>query len=489
MPITRRRSIALGVGAAVAGGWLRAGTAPKQDVIVIGAGFAGLHAARLLAADGLRVLVLEGDQRVGGRSHTAYELDSRIELGASQVGRMYARVLDTARSLGIEMAPGAHINAPYSFVLGQDLIAAKAWSSSTINPLQGDERAVPPHALGAFYIEQRNPFQSLDEVYAASAADYDLSVAEWLVRQGASSAATHIINQTLGAPGLESQSVLRMFQEATRMRVENRARAAEVAAESAKTPTSKDAYERAALNSFHVVGGSSKLTDAMAASLGDRVLKGKKVVAIDMNSTGCTVRCDDGSEWQSDRVIAALPFTMLRRIAITPALQGAQAQAVQQMPYGNQSQVWLRAKAPYWEDDGIEASMWTDGVFTLIRQQIEHDGKRELISALAFGAKSTELDRLSPRERGELAIRYIEQRRPSTRGKLEFIGAHSWAKASTIGGCSYGLQPHRAFEWRQKMSTPHGRLHFAGEHTRRFEVGMEAAMESGERAALEVLQS
>jgi len=39
------------------------------------------------------------------------------------------------------------------------------------------------------------------------------------------------------------------------------------------------------------------------------------------------------------------------------------------------------------------------------------------------------------------------------------------------------------------MSKPHGRLHFAGEHTRQYEIDMQAAMESGERAALEVLQS
>ena len=263
MPVTRRRSIALGMAAAFGAttALLRAETSKKYDVIVIGAGFAGLHAARLLAADGLKVLVLESDQRVGGRSHTAYEFDSRIELGASQVGRMYARILDTARTLGIEMAPGAHINAPYSFVIGDQLIPAKDWSVSRLNPLQGAERSVPPHALGAYYIEQRNPFQSLDEVHAATAANFDLSVAEWLARQSASTAAIHLINQTLGAPGLENQSVLRMFQEATRMRVENRARAAEAA----QTQPGKDAYERAALNSYHVVGGSSKLTDAMAA--------------------------------------------------------------------------------------------------------------------------------------------------------------------------------------------------------------------------------
>jgi monoamine oxidase len=37
------------------------------------------------------------------------------------------------------------------------------------------------------------------------------------------------------------------------------------------------------------------------------------------------------------------------------------------------------------------------------------------------------------------------------------------------------------------MAQPFGRLHFAGEHTRTLEIGMEAALESGERAALEIL--
>jgi len=55
-------------------------------------------------------------------------------------------------------------------------------------------------------------------------------------------------------------------------------------------------------------------------------------------------------------IISTLPFTMVRRILITPALQGVQAAVVQQMSYGNQSHVWLRVKAPSWEVDGIEAS-------------------------------------------------------------------------------------------------------------------------------------
>ena len=483
MKIDRRQAILGSIAAATAPAFAatRKSQGRKHDVIIVGAGFAGLNAARILVENGLDVVVLEADGRAGGRSHTAYDLDSRIELGAAQIGRSYARVLDTANKLKVKLGPGAHVNAPYAFVIGDTLVAAKDWANASVNPLQGAERAIPPHTLQGFYVEQRNPFQTFDDIFAPSAANYDLHLGEWLQRNGASAPAMRMINESLGAPGLETQSVLRMFQEATRLRIEARAQA------QSDEFKGKDAYERAALTSFHVVGGTSVLTDAMAASLGDRVILKKSVVAIDVGANECTVRCADGSKWRAGRVISALPFTVLRKVAITPGLTGPQADAVREMPYGNQSQVWLRVKAPYWEQDGIEASMWTDGPFTLIRQQIEPDRKRELISALVFGAKSKELDRLGVADRGRMAIEFIEKVRPSTRGKLEFVGAHSWAMTPNIGGCSYSLKPHAGFDWNRTMSKPFGRLHFAGEHTRRLEVGMEAAMESGERAALEII--
>jgi monoamine oxidase len=226
----------------------------------------------------------------------------------------------------------------------------------------------------------------------------------------------------------------------------------------------------------------------MAGFLGDRVRLGHRVVSVEMDERGCDVRCANGARFRGKTVIFAVPFSVLRDIRINPSLEGAQADAVRRMPYGNQSQVWLRVKAPYWEDDGIEASMFTDGPFTLIRQQIEYDGKRELMSCLAFGSKSVSVDALPPEDRGRLAISLIEKVRPSTRGKLEFIGAQSWAENPHERGCSHSFVPGHGFEWAMKMTRPHHRAHFAGEHLRRMEVGMEAAMETAEIAALGAME-
>ena len=55
-------------------------------------------------------------------------------------------------------------------------------------------------------------------------------------------------------------------------------------------------------------------------------------------------------------------------------------------------------------------------------------------------------------------------------------------------GCSFQMVPGRAYVWAQNMGKPHHTLHFAGEHLRRLEVGMEGAMESGEQAARELAE-
>jgi monoamine oxidase len=452
------------------------------DVAVIGAGLAGLNAALTLAAEGMKVVVLEGSGRVGGRVHTARDWHAAPDLGGVQIGPMYARVRDVARRLKIELAPGAHVNAPYSFVLGDNLIPAKQWEASPLNKLVGSERRIPPQALNSFYVEQRAPFNDLDDWLKPEAAQYDISLGAWLRDKGASSEAQQFIRLTQGLASLESASVLRMLQESTRSRADVRAL---VATEETR---GMDVFQRFALASSHAIGGTSVIPEAMATALGDAVRLEHVVREIRQHKGGCDLVCGNGARFRARFVVAAVPFGVLRQIRITPDWPAVQGEAVRQMPYHNQSQVWLRVRKPFWEQDGIEASMWTDGVFTLIRQQIEPDGRRELISCLSFNDRAKELDAMTHADRGRFAIATLEKIRPAMRGQLEFVGAHSWLQVPLVRGCSHQFRPGRAFDWTHEFIKPHGFVHIAGEHTRRLEVGMEAAMESGERCALEILE-
>jgi len=458
------------------------GAAPEQaDVIVVGAGLAGLYTALLLQDAGVKPLVLEATDRVGGRVHTADSFPHTPEFGASQIGTGYARFNDVCRRFGIRLAPGAHIVAPYAFALDGQLIAPKDWAASKANRTVGSEREVLPHTLSGFYVERRSPFRNVAEWLQPEAAQYDISLLEWLRRQKASPEAIRLIDEGLVDPGVEGAALLTLLQESARARAEWQALKPE--------DEKKDVYQRAALLSSHVVGGSSRVPEALARHLGDAVRTGQPVVAIEESRDGCEVRTKSGATYRARYVVSAVPFSVLRDVAIRPGLKGAQAEAVRSMPYGRQSQIWLAVKGePYWEADGLEASLWSTGPLTLVRQQIEPDGGRHLVSALAIGRKGSVMDRMKPEDRGRFTLDWLAKVRPSTKGRLEFVGAQSWEETPYVRGCRHGYRPGQVVRWRDAMAQPHGRLHFAGEHTRKLEVGAESALESGERAAFEVLE-
>jgi monoamine oxidase len=486
MNATRRTMLkagTLGAVTALQGVGLRSAfAAEKADVVVIGAGLAGLNAALILAEQGANVTVLEANSRVGGRAFTADHLESRPELGASQIGPDYARVLDVAARLDVKLGPGANINAPYAFSIGGKLVKKEDWAASPLNKTVGAERAVLPSALSNFYYKKNMPFKAPDDWLEPAAAQYDVAPGPWFKKMGASDEALRLMNEGLIAPDLWNVSLLTLLQEEARSST-----IFEVA--KAGGESNKDRFEQFAQSSQHVIGGTSRLPEAMARALGDRVKLRKVVASIEMTAKKVTVRCLDGTRYSADFAISAIPFRPLNRISIDPPLQGAQAEAVRSMPYANNSQVHIRLKgAPFWEQDGMDASLWTDGALTIVRQPIGYNGERDRLVAVNTGKKGDRIDQLPPQERGAFVIREIERLRPSTKGKMELIGVHSWPQYLFVEGCRHSYAPGQVTRFAVEMIKPHGRLHFAGEHTRRLDVGMESAMESGERAAVEVVE-
>jgi monoamine oxidase len=452
--------------------------AESAEVIVVGSGFSGLLAAMTLADEGVRVTVLEGSSRVGGRAYTGDHIYGKPELGASQIGPYYARVRYVCERLGVELAPGSNINAPFAYSVGGELIGRDAWEGHARNDTVGEERRLLPQTLLGHYLGKYNPFSEVDDWLQPDAVQYDIPLGEWLVARGASPGALRLIKEGLVPFDLSRISLLTLLQEETRGQML-----------SGQDDGGKDRFERAALTSAHVVGGTSRLPEAMAAYLGDAVRTDSPVGYINSGADGVEVSCLDGQRYKADFAIAAVPFRALRRITIEPGLAGHQEEAVTRMPYANNTQVHLRIKgAPFWEQDGLDASLWTDGPLNMIRQPIAYDGSRDRLVAVTGGQKGDRLDQLPPKARGEFVIAEIERLRPSTKGKLEVTGVHSWKQHPFVFGCRHSYGPGEARRFIHDMIKPHDRLHFAGEHTRRLEIGMESAMESGERAALEILE-
>ena len=123
--------------------------ATDADVLVIGAGLSGLHAAMLLEEQGLNVLTLEGRDRLGGRVYTLMDVPGRPEAAGELMGANYARMIRAAESLDLELIEPQRLGAAsgtYYHIRGENILAEE-WPEHRLNPLKGDDREILPNRM------------------------------------------------------------------------------------------------------------------------------------------------------------------------------------------------------------------------------------------------------------------------------------------------------------------------------------------------------
>jgi monoamine oxidase len=232
-----------------------------------------------------------------------------------------------------------------------------------------------------------------------------------------------------------------------------------------------------------------RIPEAMAGALRGRLELGCEVVAIADTGALLDVHCANGARFRAPRVIAAVPPGVLREIAIDPPLPSEQATALASLPSQPLTQVYLRPRSRFWEADGFAPSLFTDsraGMIAAARDRLQPTEVTSL-TAWVMGEEAAALDRLAPEDAGLAVIEALERIRPAAVGQLEPIGLHSWGADPYAAGAWAYFRPGDVTRYAGIIGRPHGRVHFCGEHLARANRGMEGAMESGERAATEIL--
>jgi len=447
-------------------------------VAIVGAGFAGLAAARALKKAGRSFVVLEARNRVGGRILNR-KISGRevVEIGGQWVGPTQDRVLALLEELGLETFkthvegenvyyraanPGPLQLQTYTGTIPPASPAALAELQVVITQLDSMAQEVPPDA----------PWT------APSAADWDGQTFETWKRANASSQeARDLIDLAIEAVfAAEPRDISLLF-------VLFYIRAA--GSFNRLIDTAGGAQES------RIVGGSQLIAGRLAKRLGRSVVLNAPVRRIDHGRGGVKIDTRRGL-WRAKRAIVAVPPMLAGRIQYAPKLPAGRDQVTQRLPMGSVVKCMAVYVEPFWRADGRSGMATSDtGPVKLTFDNTPPDGKPGVLLGFVEGQEAREFTRLPPGDRRAAVLdsfaRYFGDRARSAIGYED----KSWAEDPWTRGCYAGYAPPGVITgYRGALREPVGRLHWAGTETATIWNGyMDGAIESGQRAAAEVLRA
>ncbi|NUQ78561.1 MAG: flavin monoamine oxidase family protein [Polyangiaceae bacterium] len=443
------------------------------DVVVIGAGLAGLTAARELVRRGRSVVVLEARDRVGGRtlSHTT-SLGDVIDLGAQWIGPTQDRMEALCKELGVETFP-QHNKGTKILSLG-----------GSISTYEGSIPALPIFSLLSLDRTIKRLEALCREVpleaphRAPRAAEWDGMTVESWKRANVSTWRTRaVVDVAVGAVFAADPSEISFLHFLFYLRSGGGLlRLTEITGGAQQT---------------RIVPGAQTISKRLAEGLGERVRIEAPVRSIRQDGAGVVVRSDRGCH-RAKYCIAAVPPALAGRIDFDPPLPAIRDQLTQRMPLGSVAKHIAIYKKPFWRERGLSGEAVVDkGPIKVVFDDSPADGSHGALLGFLVGSDARGWGRRPMEERRRAVLdEFARLFGPEARACEEHI-EKDWGEEVWSRGCFAGLMaPGTWTSFGEALREPAGRIHWAGTETAvRWNGYMEGAVESGERAAKEVLSA
>jgi monoamine oxidase len=444
------------------------------DVVVVGAGLAGLVAASRLVAAGTEVVVLEARERVGGRTLTLPAADGTlIDHGAQWIGPTQHRIAALAASVGVTTYP--------SWDRGRNLQVRDGRAVRYDGPL--------PDSDPATAVAMGQAIRELDAMAAevplerpwtaAQALAWDSQTVEsWLqARVAVEGAAAWLRAAVRGTFAAEPRDLSLLHALFVIGSADGLARL---------LSTAGGAQERR----FHQ--GAQAIPVRLAEALGERVVLGAPALVVHHDRHGVRVEAGERHTVTAKRAILAVPPMLAGRLAYRPPLPGWRSQLTQRVPMGSVIKVHALYERPFWRDQGLSGFAVGDrGPVGYAFDNSPDSGSPGVLVAFIEGEQARVWGRRSPAERRVAVLDalggFFGEPARQPRELLE----RCWADEEYSGGCYGGYFPPGVWtSYGEALRAPVGRLHWAGTETATvWATYMDGAVQSGERAATEVLQA
>jgi monoamine oxidase len=445
---------------------------PTKDktVTIIGAGLAGLSAAYDLQRAGWRVTVLEARERVGGRvfSVRSFSNGSVAEAGGEFIEDSHTRMLALARQFGLKLgrvgswqaqdgdwASFEGISGPMSDsnIWGTDLNSEilKIWAALSELGKHVPDPNQPEAAPEARRLDRQSTAEWLDTLDAHPLAKQDFI--------------QHIRAEYTTEP--ERHSLLDLARNATMY---------------------YSTLERR--TNWRVIGGNDLIPHALADRLSDLRLN-SVVTSIHALNDGVIVAHKTGNSYRtifSSFAILAVPLTTARLIKFKPALPDAHQRMIDEVSYGSVTKVMIQYRRRFWNDKGWNGRLVTDAPIGYTWHATSHiDSEDGILTVYTGGRPAIKLAALSDEARIHLAVAEVEKVFPGSSGLVEHAATVAWPNEPFTRGSYMALAPGEVTAHWRTLFQPAGRLFFAGEHATSYQGYMEGAVESGQRAAANII--